>query len=48
MSKTITFFGASGGCGSHALKAALEGGHTCIALLRVPSKLDDLAKQYPE
>lgn len=48
MSKTITFFGASGGCGSYALKAALEGGHTCIALLRVPSKLADLAKQYPE
>lgn len=48
MSKAITFFGASGGCGFYALKAALESGHTCIVLLRVPSKLADLAAQYPD
>lgn len=47
MSKTITFFGASGGCGYYALKAALADGHTCVCLLRVPSKLADLASQYP-
>lgn len=47
MSKTITFFGASTGCGNFALKAALAQGHTCIALLRSPAKLADLAASNP-
>lgn len=40
MSQTITFLGASTGCGLFALKHALAAGHTCIALCRTPSKLD--------
>ncbi|EJD44582.1 hypothetical protein AURDEDRAFT_125150 [Auricularia subglabra TFB-10046 SS5] len=40
MSKTFAFFGASTGCGLAALKLAVSAGHTCIALLRDPSKLD--------
>ncbi|KFH46149.1 hypothetical protein ACRE_030160 [Hapsidospora chrysogenum ATCC 11550] len=48
MPQIIAFLGASGGCGHAALVAALAAGHTCIALCRVPSKLDDLAAQYPE
>lgn len=47
MAKTITFIGASTGCGNHALAAALAAGHTCIALCRVPSKLDSLSTSYP-
>ncbi|KFH42613.1 hypothetical protein ACRE_066800 [Hapsidospora chrysogenum ATCC 11550] len=43
MPKTIAFLGASTGCGRAALMEALEAGHTCIALCRVPSKLDDIA-----
>lgn len=39
--KTIAFFGASGGCGYSALKHALTAGYTCIALCRKPSKLTD-------
>lgn len=46
--KTIAFFGASAGCGHSALLTALASGHTCLALLRVPSKLSELAAQYPE
>lgn len=42
--KTIAFFGASGGCGLSALKHALADGHSCIALCRTPSKLTD---QFP-
>lgn len=38
--KTIAFLGASTGCGFFAMKRALADGHTCIALLRNPSKLD--------
>lgn len=41
MSKSLAFFGASTGCGLAALKRAVADGHTCIALLRVPSKLDE-------
>lgn len=48
MPKTIAFFGASGGCGHAALVPALADGHTCIALCRSPSKLDDLVSQYPQ
>ncbi|CAI6098837.1 hypothetical protein V2G26_002042 [Clonostachys chloroleuca] len=48
MSKSIiAFFGASNGCGNFALKEALNAGHTCIALLRTPAKLADLAIAYP-
>ncbi|KAL0931520.1 uncharacterized protein CTRU02_214255 [Colletotrichum truncatum] len=39
--KTIAFFGASGGCGLAALKHALAAGHTCIALCRNPGRLTD-------
>jgi hypothetical protein len=38
--KTITFFGASGGCGLSALKHAVEAGYTCIAMCRKPEKMD--------
>ena len=37
-SKTVAFFGASGGVGLSALKLTLAAGHQCIALCRVPSK----------
>ena len=37
--KTVAFFGASGGVGLSALKHALAAGHQCIALCRNPSKL---------
>ena len=47
MGETITFIGASSGCGHSALTAALAAGDTCIALCRVPSKLDSLASSYP-
>ncbi|KAL6850582.1 hypothetical protein ACO1O0_007706 [Amphichorda felina] len=47
MGKTITFVGASSGCGHSALTTALAAGDTCIALCRVPSKLDDLQSAYP-
>ena len=39
--KTITFFGASGGVGLAALKHSLAAGHKCIALCRDPSRLTD-------
>ena len=42
MSKTIAFFGASGGVGLATLKHTLAAGHHCIALCRVPSKLSTL------
>jgi NAD(P)-dependent dehydrogenase (short-subunit alcohol dehydrogenase family) len=38
-SKTVAFFGASGGVGLSALKHTLAAGHQCIALCRTPSKL---------
>lgn len=38
--RTIAFFGASTGVGLAALKKSLAQGHTCIVLLRTPSKLD--------
>ncbi|KKA30291.1 hypothetical protein TD95_003877 [Thielaviopsis punctulata] len=38
--KTIAFFGASTGCGLAALKLSLAAGHTCIALCRIPAKLE--------
>ena len=47
MGRTITFIGASSGCGHSALTTALAAGDTCIALCRVPSKLDDLRSAYP-
>lgn len=45
--KTIAFFGASGGCGLAALKLAVNAGHTCIALCRTPSKLEAEFPQSP-
>lgn len=45
-SKTVAFFGASTGIGLAALKLTLAAGHTCIALCRVPSKLDALKTKY--
>ncbi|KAL2206220.1 hypothetical protein CC79DRAFT_1322700 [Sarocladium strictum] len=42
--KTIAFFGASTGVGLAALEHSLDQGHTCIVLLRNPSKLD---KHFP-
>ncbi|RBR23159.1 uncharacterized protein FIESC28_04154 [Fusarium coffeatum] len=45
--KTVAFFGASTGIGLAALKLTLAAGHTCIALCRVPSKLEALHKEYP-
>jgi NAD(P)H-binding len=47
MPLTILFIAASTGCGLSALATALQNGHTCIALLRYPSKIDDLVKKYP-
>ncbi|KAH6672696.1 fungal-specific transcription factor domain-containing protein [Plectosphaerella plurivora] len=41
MSKTVAFFGASGGVGLTALKRTLAAGHKAIALCRTPSKLTD-------
>ncbi|PHH86030.1 hypothetical protein CDD83_10849 [Cordyceps sp. RAO-2017] len=38
--KTIAFFGATGGCGLSALRRSVAAGHTCIALCRTPSKLE--------
>ncbi|KAF9777776.1 hypothetical protein IL306_004321 [Fusarium sp. DS 682] len=38
--KTVTFFGASTGVGLSALKHTLAAGHNCIALCRVPLKLE--------
>ncbi|CAG7557871.1 unnamed protein product [Fusarium equiseti] len=45
--KTVAFFGASTGIGLAALKLTLAAGHTCIALCRVPSKLDSLQTEHP-
>jgi NAD(P)-dependent dehydrogenase (short-subunit alcohol dehydrogenase family) len=47
--KTLTFFGASTGCGLSALQHALKEGHMCIALCRTPSKLTERfpAAVYP-
>lgn len=39
MSQTIAFLGATGGCVSACLIAALKDGYTCRALVRTPSKL---------
>ncbi|KAF4344016.1 transcription factor [Fusarium beomiforme] len=38
--KTVTFFGASTGVGLSALKHALAAGHNCMALCRIPSRLE--------
>ncbi|KAJ5118979.1 hypothetical protein N7448_010687 [Penicillium atrosanguineum] len=43
--KTVTFFGASGGVGLSALKHTLAAGYQCIALCRQPSKLTSI---FPE
>lgn len=40
--KTIAFFGASGGVGLAALKSSLAAGQQCIALCRTPSKLTSI------
>ncbi|KAF2193105.1 hypothetical protein K469DRAFT_551686 [Zopfia rhizophila CBS 207.26] len=40
--QTIAFFGATGGCASASLAAALRDGHTCTALARTPDKLRNL------
>ncbi|KAH7240189.1 uncharacterized protein BKA55DRAFT_117219 [Fusarium redolens] len=38
--KTVAFLGASTGVGLSALKHTLAAGHNCVALCRVPSKLE--------
>ena len=38
--RTLAFFGASTGVGLAALHLSVAEGHTCVALLRDPSKLD--------
>jgi hypothetical protein len=48
LTKTVAFFGASAGIGLAALKLTLATGHTCVALCRVPSKLDALKTEYPD
>ncbi|KND90856.1 hypothetical protein TOPH_04554 [Tolypocladium ophioglossoides CBS 100239] len=45
--KTITFFGATAGCGLSALRRALAAGHTCVALCRKPAKMDALFPDKP-
>lgn len=44
-SKTIAFFGATGGCAGYCLVHCLNAGYTCIALARTPAKLRDSLKQ---
>ncbi|KAL4728749.1 hypothetical protein ACLX1H_003148 [Fusarium chlamydosporum] len=44
--KTVTFFGASTGIGLSALKETLAAGHQCIALCRVPTKLETLQTEH--
>ncbi|KAF4462842.1 NAD(P)-binding domain [Fusarium albosuccineum] len=46
-SKTIAFFGASGGCGLAALRLAVGNNHTCIALCRNPDKLSAVFPSNP-
>ncbi|KAK7420324.1 hypothetical protein QQZ08_010457 [Neonectria magnoliae] len=46
-SQTIAFIGGSGGCGLSALKHAVAGGHTCIALCRTPAKLEAVFPDRP-
>ncbi|KAF4982525.1 hypothetical protein FZEAL_1876 [Fusarium zealandicum] len=46
-SKTIAFFGATGGCGLSALKLAVENNYTCIALCRNPDKLSAIFPDNP-
>ncbi|KAH9886177.1 hypothetical protein F4778DRAFT_486056 [Xylariomycetidae sp. FL2044] len=47
--RTVTFIGASVGCGHHALRHALDAGLTCVALCRTPAKLTDKlpTSRYP-
>lgn len=40
--KTIAFFGASGGTGLSALRHSVKAGHQCIALCRYPAKLTSI------
>ncbi|RSL37960.1 hypothetical protein CEP53_015319 [Fusarium sp. AF-6] len=47
MSKTIAFFGATGGCGLSALNLSIANNHTCIALCRNPDKLSTLFPSKP-
>ncbi|KAK0646779.1 hypothetical protein B0T16DRAFT_375740 [Cercophora newfieldiana] len=42
MTKTILFLGATGGVALSALRRSLAANHTCIALVRTPSKLTAL------
>ncbi|EME80336.1 uncharacterized protein MYCFIDRAFT_212034 [Pseudocercospora fijiensis CIRAD86] len=42
--KTIAFFGATGGCAGHCLYLSLNAGYTCRALARTPSKLTNSLK----
>lgn len=42
--KTIAFFGATGGCAGHCLYLCLNAGYTCRALARTPSKLTNALK----
>ncbi|KAF4948338.1 hypothetical protein FSARC_13764 [Fusarium sarcochroum] len=45
--KTVAFFGASTGIGLSALKHTLAAGHYCVALCRVPAKLETLKETHP-
>lgn len=45
--KTIAFFGATGGCGLSALRYSLAEGYTCRALCRTPAKLTALLSESP-
>jgi hypothetical protein len=47
-SKTVAFFGASTGIGLSALKETLAAGHRCIALCRVPGKLETLSAEHTD
>lgn len=38
-SRTLAFFGATGGCAGYCLSTALSAGYTCRALARTPEKL---------
>ncbi|KAK0623762.1 hypothetical protein B0T14DRAFT_565086 [Immersiella caudata] len=47
MTKTILFLGSTGGVALSALRRALNANHTCIALVRTPSKLTALFPSPP-
>ncbi|KAK4449001.1 hypothetical protein QBC34DRAFT_485367 [Podospora aff. communis PSN243] len=47
MTKTILFLGSTGGVALSALRRSLSANHTCIALVRTPSKLTALLPSPP-